>query len=88
MVHIVAQEELEPVPRAMLATDPEDSLVARPLTDGNRPAYRAAFDAWRDEVGRAWREDGVAYHVVVDSEAMDVAVRRVVAPVGGNGARR
>ena len=84
VVHIVAQEELEPAHRAMLATDPEDALVARPLTDGNRSAYRSAFDAWRDEVARAWREDGVAYQEVVDNEAIDIAVRRVVAPVGGS----
>ena len=83
-MHIVAQEELEPPHRAMLATDPEDALVARPLTDGNRSAYRTAFAAWRDEVARAWRDDGVAYQAVVDNEAIDVAVRRVVAPVGGS----
>ena len=84
VAHIVSHAELEPVHRAMLATDPEDALVARPLTDGNRLAYRAAFDAWRDQVARAWRDDGVAYQEVLDSEAMDVAVRRVVAPVGGS----
>ena len=84
VAHIVSHAELEPVHRAMLATDPEDRHVARPLTDGNRTAYRAAFDAWRDQVARAWRDDGVAYQEVLDSEAMDVAVRRVVAPAGGS----
>ena len=84
VAHIVSHAELEPAHRAMLATDPEDRLVARPLTDGNRTAYRAAFDAWRDQVARAWRDDGVAYQEVLDGEAMDVAVRRVVAPAGGS----
>ncbi len=87
VVHIVAQAELEPAHRAMWATDPEDAFVARPLTDGNRFAYRAAFDAWRDEVARSWRDDGVAYQEVVDNEAIDVAVRRVVAPAAGSGVR-
>ena len=72
---------------AMLATDPEDATVARPLTNATRDAYRAAFSAWRGEVARAWRNDGVAYHEIADDEPVDVMIRRLVAVPGGMGVR-
>lgn len=87
VVHIVARAELEPPRGAMLATDPEDASIARPLTDATRAAYRAAFDTWRTEVARDWRDDGVAYHEIVDDEATDIAIRRVVALPGGSAVR-
>jgi uncharacterized protein (DUF58 family) len=86
VAHIVARAELEPSRGTMLAVDPEDASISRPLTDATRAAYRAAFDAWRMEVARGWRDDGVAYHEIVDDEATDVAIRRIVALPGG-GAR-
>jgi uncharacterized protein (DUF58 family) len=87
VVHIVSRAELDPPRAAVLATDPEDAAVARPLTDGTRAAYRAAFDAWRGEVARGWRDDGVAYNEIVDDEAVDVLVRRLVAVPGATGVR-
>jgi uncharacterized protein (DUF58 family) len=87
VVHVVSRAELEPPRGAMLATDPEDPAIARPLTDATRNAYRAAFDAWRAEVTRNWRDDGVACHEIVDDEAVDVLVRRFVALPGTAGAR-
>ena len=87
VVHVVSRAELEPPRAAMLATDPEDASTSRPLTAGTRGAYRAAFDAWRGEVARAWRDDGVAYHEIVDDEPVDVLVRRLVAVPGGTGVR-
>jgi uncharacterized protein (DUF58 family) len=86
-VHIVSRAELDPPRAAVLATDPEDATMARPLTDGTRAAYRAAFDAWRGEVARGWRDDGVAYNEIVDDEAVDVLVRRLVAVPGATGVR-
>ena len=68
VVHVVSRAELEPPRGAMLATDPEDPSVARPLTERTRAEYREAFDAWRGEVARSWRDDGVAYHEIVDDE--------------------
>lgn len=79
LVHVVARAELDPPRGAMLATDPEDAAIARPLTDATRAAYRSAFDAWRGDVARGWRDIGVSYHEAVDDEAPDVVVRRVVA---------
>jgi uncharacterized protein (DUF58 family) len=86
VVHVVSRAELEPTRGAILAVDPEDPTISRPLTDATRAAYRAAFDAWRMEIARGWRDDGVAYHEIIDDEATDVAIRRVVALPGG-GAR-
>ena len=88
VAHIVSHAELDPARGATLATDPEDPYMARALTDNNRLAYRAAFDGWRGEVARDWRDDGVAYHEVLDNEAIDRAVRRVVAPAGNRVARQ
>jgi uncharacterized protein (DUF58 family) len=78
VVHVVARAELQPPRGAMLATDPEDAAIARTLTDATRAAYRMAFDSWRDDVARSWRDMGVSYHEAVDDEAPDVVVRRVV----------
>ena len=87
VAHVVSRSELDPQRAPMLATDPEDAHVQRPLTSATRDAYRAAFAAWRDEVARAWRDDGVAYHEIADDEAVDVLIRRLVAIPGGTGAR-
>ncbi len=87
VVHVVSRAELEPPQAATLAMDPEDASVVRPLTSGTRGAYREAFDAWRGDVARGWRDDGVAYHEVVDDQPVDVLVRRIVAPPGGTAVR-
>jgi uncharacterized protein (DUF58 family) len=87
VVHIVSRAELDPPRLAMLATDPEDATISRPLTPATRDAYRASFDAWRAGVARAWRDDGVAYHEIVDDAPVDVLVRLIVAPPGGSGVR-
>jgi uncharacterized protein (DUF58 family) len=87
VVHVVSRAELEPPPGAILAIDPEDARLSRPLTASTRETYRASFDTWRGDVARGWRDDGVAYHQVVDDEPIDVLVRRVVALPGGTGVR-
>lgn len=80
VVHVVAAEELEPSSRAVLATDPEQPAVQRPLTPASRQAYQRAFAAWRDELARAWRAAGAAYTLVSTDEPVEQAVRRVAAP--------
>jgi uncharacterized protein (DUF58 family) len=87
VVHVVARAELEPPRAAMLATDPEDASTARALTAGTRGGYRAAFDAWRGEVSRAWRDAGVIYHEMVDDQPVDVLVRRLAALAGATAER-
>jgi uncharacterized protein (DUF58 family) len=86
-VHVVSRAELEPPPGAVLATDPEDAQLSRPLTAATRDGYRQSFDTWRGDVARGWRDDGVSYHQVVDDDPIDVLVRRVVALPGGTGVR-
>lgn len=81
VAHIIARRELEPAPRAILAVDPENAELRRPLTEGTRASYRAAFDAWRAETARRWRDAGIGYSEIIDDDPMDIAIRRVVAPV-------
>jgi uncharacterized protein (DUF58 family) len=80
LAHVVARSEVDPPRAAMLATDPEDARIRRPLTGATRAAYDAAFTDWRAQLARGWRDDGIAYSEVRDDEPLDVVVRRVVAP--------
>jgi uncharacterized protein (DUF58 family) len=79
-VHVVAREELEPAELGILATDPEDASVRRPLVEASRAEYVAAFAAWRERLARLWRDAGGSYTMVVTDEPVERAVRRVVAP--------
>lgn len=81
VLHVVARAELEPATAATMATDPEDPACQRPLLAGTRDEYREAFDAFRAETARAMRADGVQYHEVIDDDAPEIVVRRVVLPV-------
>ena len=78
LLHIVARGELDPPVSAVLAEDPERGEVRRALVASTRGGYRAAFDAWRAEQARAWRASGARYVEVVDDEAAERAVRRIV----------
>ena len=80
VAHVVAPEELDPPARPLLAADPEDALVRRPLTVESRAAYVAAFAEWRDATVRAWRAAGAFYTQVTTDEPPDRAVRRLVSP--------
>ena len=79
-IHIVAREELDPPGAAIIAVDPEQAQLERPLGDETREGYRAAFATWRADLARAWREAGAAYFEVPADEAADHAVRRIVSP--------
>lgn len=82
LLHVVARRELEPDDDAVLATDPEDERIARPLVADTREAYRARFAAWRNEVASRLRADGIAYHEVIDDAPAEQLVRRIVMPAG------
>jgi uncharacterized protein (DUF58 family) len=88
VVHLVARAELEPAHEAMLAVDPEDAAVRRPLTPASRAAYLDAFGAWREAEAARWRAIGAVLTVVTDDEAPDRAVRRVVAARAGDAAQQ
>ena len=80
VAHVVAPEEIDPPARALLAADPEDPLVRRPLTADSRAEYVAAFAEWREATARAWRAAGAFYTQVTTDEPADRAVRRLVSP--------
>lgn len=80
LVHVVAREELDPPQRALLAADPEDDDLRRPLTPESRAEYLASFEAWREDAARAWRAAGAGYTLVVADEPAERAVRRIARP--------
>ena len=81
-IHIVAGEELSPRARDVLATDPEDEAIARPLVEESYAGYIAAFNGWREETAAAWRAAGALFTAVVAEESAAHAVRRVAGPGG------
>jgi len=79
VVHIVARLEVDPPAGALLVIDPEAPAVERSLTGGGRAGYSERFAAWRAQVARGWRDDGVSYVEARDDEPAERVVRRVVA---------
>jgi len=80
LVHIVAAQELEPGDDAMLATDPEDERTQRPLFGATLGGYRERFAAFRTEVARRMRREGVHCFEVRDDEPAEAVVRRIARP--------
>jgi uncharacterized protein (DUF58 family) len=79
-VHIVSRDELDPPARSIMATDPEDGDIRRPLTDRTRAAYQSAFAQWQAALAADWHGAGATYTMVRDDEPADRAVRRITAP--------
>ncbi len=79
VVHVVAVEELQPPRSVLMAVDPENPAVRRPLVDAARDAYVTAFARWRSETAMACRASGAAYVETVADEEPDRAVRRIAA---------
>lgn len=82
-IHIVAAEEIAPSVRGVLASDPEDDAIARPLVEETYDAYVAAFAAWRDRLAASWRAAGAVFTLVPAEETASHAVRRIA----GEGSR-
>jgi len=76
-IHIVADEELDPPARSILAVDPEDASLMRPLVADSRAAYLERFAAWRTELSASWRAEGLSYTLARVSEPASRVVRRV-----------
>jgi uncharacterized protein (DUF58 family) len=85
VAHVVAQEELDPPRRTLLAADPEQNFVQRMLVDSTRREYDERFASWRADVARRWRAAGASYTEVVTNEPASRAIRRIA--VGGGGER-
>ena len=85
-VHVVADEELDPPARSMLAVDPEDASIARPLVADVRAEYLERFAAWRAELATSWRGEGLSYTLARVSEPTSRVVRRIASrALGGSG---
>lgn len=87
LLHVVSREELEPLAAAHLAIDPEDRTIERPMVAATRDGYRERFDAFRADIARRMRAEGIAYQEVLDDAAIEAVVRRVVTPPGVEAAR-
>ena len=84
-VHVIADEELDPPARSMLAVDPEDASVARPLVADARVEYLERFAAWRAELASSWRGEGLSYTTATVSEPASRVIRRVASTALGGG---
>ena len=84
-VHIVADEELDPPGRSMLAVDPEDATIARPIVPDVRGEYVERFAAWRADLAAAWRGEGLSYTMARVSDPVSRVVRRVASGALGAG---
>jgi uncharacterized protein (DUF58 family) len=78
VIHVIANEEMEPSTDASFVTDPESAEIRRALGGDTREGYLRAFGAWRESTSAAWLASGAAYRVVVAGrEAVSHAVRRI-----------
>ncbi len=81
-VHVVAQAELAPPDRALLAQDPEAVDVQRVFDGGSLADYRRNFDAFRLDVARRWRAIGARYNEVRTGEQVPRMIRQIVSLQG------
>lgn len=84
-VHVVAEEELAPPTRSMLAVDPEDRSISRPFVADARAMYLERFGGWRGQLAAAWRGEGLSYTLAPTAEPASRVVRRVAASALGAG---
>ena len=84
-IHVVADEEIDPPARSMLAVDPEDATISRPFVAESRAAYLERFAAWRTELAGSWRGEGLSYTLARVSEPASRVVRRVAGAALGTG---
>ena len=84
-IHVVAEEELDPPARSMLAIDPEDPSISRPFVAESRAVYLERFAAWRADLAAAWRAEGLSYTLATASEPPSRVVRLVAGVALGSG---
>jgi uncharacterized protein (DUF58 family) len=86
VVHIVADEELDPPGDALLAVDSETPTMRRILDGELRIAYRDAFTRWLDDSATALRAAGVRYVRALTNEPAPHLVRRIAGETARRGA--
>jgi uncharacterized protein (DUF58 family) len=77
VIHVVSPLELAPPERTVLAVDPENDSVRRPLSSQSRAAYVEAFGSWRADAAQRCREAGAVYLEASSDEPADRTVRRI-----------
>ena len=77
VVHIVAEQEMEPPPGTLLAVDPERTTTRRILDGPMRAAYHASFTGWMHETSASLTAAGARYVRALTSEPASHAVRRI-----------
>lgn len=77
LVHLVSRSELDPARSGVMAIDPENPTLQRPLVALTRDGYVERFAAFRAEVARAMRADGVQVHEVRDDVSAESVIRRI-----------
>ena len=82
-VHIVAREELDPLPQPIRALDPEDASIVRPFDAAMRLRYATNFAEWRARVAASWRHAGATWTTVTTDDDPSMAVRRVIGVSSG-----
>jgi uncharacterized protein (DUF58 family) len=79
VVHVVADEELNPPKHSFLAEDPELPTLRRAMSDANRGAYDSAFASWRETIASQCHAMHANYAMTVTTESVRDVVRRIVA---------
>jgi uncharacterized protein (DUF58 family) len=83
VIHVVDASELNPDPKKLLLTDPEQPVLRRPMSPSARAEYLRRFAEWRGTLARDWRHAGAVYAMVVPgAEAIRATIRRITMPVG------
>lgn len=86
-IHIVDAYELDPDPRRLLLTDPEQPALRRPMSPVARATYLRQFAAWRERLARDWRGIGAVYLMLATgAEPLRRSVRRITTPRSAAGA--
>ena len=86
VIHIVADEELNPPSGGLLAVDPEQPTLRRILDGPMRAEYRASFSGWMDQTAVDLRAAGVRYIRALTSEPAPHIVRRIADSTARRGA--
>jgi uncharacterized protein (DUF58 family) len=86
VVHVIAEEELDPPETALLAVDPEQPALRRILDGALRAEYVAAYARWLDDTAAAVRAAGMRYVRAPTTEAAQHLVRRIAGETARRGA--
>jgi uncharacterized protein (DUF58 family) len=86
VVHLVARAELALGAERVVAVDPEDALVRRPMARSAHRAYDDNFAAFRASMRNRWLATGARYACIIDDQPPADAVRALVRVAIGTGA--